>query len=128
MVRPGRDADGALRALEGAAAEPVSQRAAAVDGWLREWMTPAARKRCFGALRAAAFREAHMGLARPQVAGKTWQQLVAFAGPAGVSPQAALEGLVEFVLVEPSRRAAAERHILVRSQLPRQRASPKRGA
>lgn len=52
----------------------------------------------------AAFRAAHTELAQPKIPGRTWQKLVAFAGRTGVSPRAAPEGLVEFVLAEPARR------------------------
>ena len=55
------------------------------------------------------------------MAGKTWQKPVAFAGRAGGSPQTALEALVGFVLVEPARRAAAERHIQTCSQVQHKR-------
>lgn len=103
--------------------ECVSRTAGAVHEWLRQWVTAAAWQRYFGALRAAALREAHAGLARPQVPGRTWQKLVVFAGRARVTPQVALEVLVEYVLLEPSRRAAAERHIQVRSQVLRRRAT-----
>lgn len=116
MVQPGRDAGRVLRALDAAVAEPARQRASAVTDWLRRWMTPAARQRCYGVLPAAAFPEGHTGLARTP-AGKTWRKLVAFAGRAGVPPQAAFEGLLEFVLLEPSRRSAAERRIQIRTAL-----------
>lgn len=80
-------------------------------------MTPEVKTQCFGTLPAIALREAHARRAEPLVPSKTRNKVVAYASRASVSPQAALEALFEFVLVELSRRAVAERHIQIRNYL-----------
>lgn len=100
-----------------AATKGDARRAEAMDTWLTKWVSPATRDRCLRAVRQAERRESRGRTPRQDVPEKAWVKLRGLAESVGVSPQAALEGLVDFVCAEPARENAARRFLALRVQL-----------
>jgi len=118
FLQEGAALEGARQHLEAAASHRSPARLAdAMEKWLTEWVTPAARQKCLRALHQASHRERKPAPKRRPVDGKTWSKLLELATHAGVDSGVALDGLVDFVRAEPARQRAAERFLQLRATL-----------
>ena len=117
LLREGGTVPKALVALNTAVNAEHTGRAATVDQWLLRWISDEGRQRCFAALRQSALREARGTAPRRRAEARTWNKVRILADNASVSLQQALEGLVDYVLDEPRRRAEVKRLLVVRGQL-----------